>query len=264
MRTDEAQIEASMGTNISVVVITKNEEKNIRACLESILWADEIIVIDSFSVDATVAIAKEYTDKVIQRQWPGMVGPQRNFGLDLVNSQWILFLDADERVPPELKEELLAVTEGANGSALAGARIPRKNYFFGKWLKCSYPNYTSRFLRKGAGRYNEVAGGGFDTLLFTDGAVAKLKHPLIHMTGETLSQRIRKLDFDSSLQADEKFSAGQPVGNAELFFHPLLAFFKVYFFKKGFLDGVDGFIYACLASFSTFLKYAKLWEKKAR
>lgn len=253
-----------MATNISAVVITKNEEKNIRECLESLKWADEIIVIDSFSEDATVAIAKEYTDKIVLREWPGMVGPQRNFGLEMTANKWVLFMDADERVTEELKAELIEITSSSDADKIAGARIPRKNFFFGKWLRCSYPNYTSRFLRKGAGRYNEAAGGGFDTLLFADGAVSKLRHPLIHMTGETLSQRIRKLDFDSTLQADEKFSARQAVGLAELFFHPVIAFFKVYIFKKGFVDGIDGYVYACLASFSTFLKYAKLWEKKRR
>lgn len=250
-----------MGNNLSVVVITKNEEANITECLESVKWADEIVVIDSFSQDATVSLALKYTDAVVQKEWPGMVGTQRNVGLDLVKSDWVLFLDADERVTGALKKEVLALIESGSASNLAGARLPRKNYFFGKWLRCSYPNYTSRLLHRGAGRYNEIAGGGFDTLVFADAPIQKLKHPLVHMTGETLAQRIRKLDFDSSLQADEKYGAGQTVGGLSMLFNPLLAFIRIFFFKRGFRDGTDGFVYAVLASFSTFLKYAKLWEK---
>lgn len=250
-----------MGTNLAVVVITKNEEANICDCLESVKWADEIVVVDSFSDDATVPLALKYTESVVQRAWPGMVGTQRNVGLELTKADWILFLDADERVTDELKAELLALTSTANAGKLAGARIPRKNYFLGKWLRCSYPDYTSRLLYRGGGRYNEVAGGGFDTLLFAGAPVPKLTHPLIHMTGESLAQRVKKLDFDSTLQAEEKFRAGQSVGGVMMTLHSLLAFVRVYFFKKGFLDGTDGLIYAAFASFSTFVKYAKLWEK---
>lgn len=251
-----------MGSDVSVVVITKNEQANIVACLESVTWAEEILVVDSFSDDQTVPLSLRYTDKVLQRAWPGMVGPQRNFGLDRVGSRWVLFLDADERVSAELREEILALVHSAGEGTLAGASLPRKNYFFGKWLKCSYPNYTSRLLRRGAGRYNEVPGAGFDTLLFT-GKVAKLRHPLIHMTGESLAQRVRKLDFDSTLQADEKFRAGRSTSGPAICFHGVLAFFKIFIIKRGFLDGVDGFVYAVLAAFSTFLKYAKLRELKS-
>jgi (heptosyl)LPS beta-1,4-glucosyltransferase len=249
-----------MGNRVSVVLITKNEEANVAACLESVRWADEIVVIDSLSDDATVAISLRYTDKVLQRAWPGMVGPQRNVGLELTSSAWVLFLDADERVTEELRDEILSLVNSPDEATWAGAMIPRKNYFFGKWLKCSYPNYTSRLLRKGDGRYNEEPGRGFDTMLFSGKPVKKLKHPMIHMTGETLAVRVRKLDFDSSLQADEKCRAGQDAGVFALCGHGLLAFFKIFIFKRGFLDGVDGLIYAVFAAFSTFLKYAKLRE----
>lgn len=252
------------GNGVSVVVITKNEAANIAACLESVAWADEIIVVDSFSDDDTVPISLRYTDRVVQRAWPGMVGPQRNFGLDLTAGTWVLFMDADERVTQELKEEILSLVQSPDAPTLAGAMLPRKNFFFGKWLRCTYPNYTSRLLRKGGGRYNEVPGGGFDTLIFGAQPVRKLKHPLLHMTGETLAQRVRKLDFDSSLQADEKLRAGQRAGGLAMCGHGILAFFKVFIGKRGFLDGVDGVVYAVLAAFSTFLKYAKLRELHSR
>lgn len=245
---------------ISVVIITKNEEKNIAPCLESVCWANEIIVIDSFSTDQTVAIARTFTDKVYQYEWPGMVGTQRNIGLDLSSSPWVLFLDADERVTDKLKAELLEVVISTETSSLGAGEIPRKNYFFGQWLKCSYPNYTRRFLKKGAGRYNERPGFGFDSLLVNNGSIHRFRNPLEHLTSETLAQRIKKIDFDSSLQASEKFRAGKTANFCHLLFNPLMNFVRIYFFKKGVFEGIPGFLYAGLASFNTFLKYAKLWE----
>jgi glycosyltransferase involved in cell wall biosynthesis len=250
-----------LGSGISVVVITLNEEKNIGDCLEAVRWADERIVVDSFSTDATVAIAQERGARVLQRKWPGMVGTQRNVGLDAVAGEWVLFLDADERVTPALREELLrTVQEGA----VIGGRIPRRNFFFGRWIRCTWPDLTSRFVRKGFGRYNEVAGKGFDAMVFGDGTVRDLRSPLDHLTGETLTQRLRKLDFDTTLQADEKFRAGQTVTFANLVLSAPFAFARNYLLKRGFLDGWPGFVYACLAAFNTFMKYAKLWELRSR
>jgi len=250
-----------MSDSLSVVIITKNEEKNIVACLDSVRWAKERIVIDSFSSDSTVALAEPRAEHVIQRPWPGMVGPQRNAGLDLATGDWVLFLDADERVTPELQAELAAFLAGSDANQIAAAAVPRRNYFFGRWLRCSYPDYTMRLLRRDSGsRYNETPGRGFDTLL-AQGPTIRLRQPMVHLTGESMAMRIRKIDFDSGLQADEKFLAGQRATLATLIAKPLLAFLKVYFLKRGILDGVRGLIFAALASFNTFAKYAKLWEK---
>lgn len=249
-----------MSNNITVVIITKNEEHNIADCLKCVEWADEIIVIDSYSDDKTVPIALKYTPKVVQKVWPGMVGTQRNIGLDLANSEWLLFLDADERVTAQLQDEILRIINSDNAHNLVGGDIPRKNFFFGRWIRSSYPNYTRRFLRKGFGRYNEIPGKGFDTLILDKDNIHRFESPLLHLTGETLSQRLRKLDFDSGLQAGEKFKAGQKAGWKELVLNPVHAFVRLYLFKGGVRDGIPGFIYACLHAFSTFMKYAKLWE----
>jgi glycosyltransferase involved in cell wall biosynthesis len=219
-------------------------------------------VVDSFSEDDTLSIARQHSRVVVQSKWPGMVGAQRNVGLDMATSPWVLFLDADERVTEELQGELHRFVRRDDAILFAGGEIPRKNYFFGKWLKSSYPDFTRRLLRRGAGRFNETPGRGFDTLLFSDGSVFRFRGPLIHWTGETLAQRMRKLDFDTTLQAEEKFRAGKRVPFLGLLVNPLLAFLRVYFLKKGFLDGSRGFVYACLVSFNTFMKYAKLWEKR--
>jgi glycosyltransferase involved in cell wall biosynthesis len=251
---------ATMG--ISVVIITKDEERNIAPCLESVRWADELIVIDSFSADQTVAIARTFTDRVFQHEWPGMVGTQRNIGLDLSSFPWVLFLDADERVTDKLKAELLEFVGSAEAESLGAGEMPRKNYFFGKWLKCSYPNYTRRLLKKGAGRYNEQPGLGFDSLLINNGSIHRFSNPLEHLTSETLSQRLKKIEFDSSLQASEKFRAGNTATFSNLLFNPLMNFIKIYIIKRGLLEGIPGFLYAALTSFNTFLKYAKLWESR--
>lgn len=248
-----------MKNSVTVIVITKNEEKNIAACLDCVTWADEIIVIDSFSDDRTVQIAREYTSTVIQTAWPGMVGTQRNVGLDIAQSEWLLFLDADERVTDELRNEIIALINTDN-SHVVGGDIPRKNFFFGQWIRSSYPNYTRRFLKKGAGSYNEDPGKGFDAMMLDSGIIHRFKAPLLHLTGESLQLRVRKLDFDSTLQAGEKFRAGQKAGWKEVVLNPLHAFVRLYVLKGGFRDGIRGFIYACLQSFSTFMKYAKLWE----
>lgn len=250
-----------MGSGISVVVITLNEERNIAACLEAVRWADEVVVVDSFSADATVAIARERGARVIQRAWPGMVGTQRNVGLGAVTGDWVLFLDADERVTPALRDELI---RAAAQGGIVGGRIPRKNYFFGRWLRCTWPDLTSRFVRKGLGRYNEEAGKGFDAMIFGDGTVRDFASPLEHLTGETLAQRLRKLDFDTTLQAGEKHRAGRSATFANLVFSPPVAFFRTYVLKRGFLDGWAGFIFSWLYAFNTFMKYAKLWELRAR
>ena len=250
----------NMNTSLSIVVITKNEEKHILACLDSVAWAQELIVVDSFSDDATVALAKTRTDHVIQRQWPGMVGPQRNAGLDLATGDWVLFLDADERVTPELHVELLAFIQRPDAGGIAAVAIPRRNYFFGRWLRSSYPDYTVRLLRRDSGsRFNEVPGRGFDSLI-ANGPVIRFGRPLEHLTSETIAVRIRKIDFDSGMQADEKHRSGQQASLAALTVKPLMAFMKIYFLKRAILDGVRGLIYAVMAAFSTFAKYAKLWE----
>lgn len=251
-----------MGSGICVVVITLNEEKNIADCLDAVRWADEVVVVDSFSADATVSIARARGARLIQARWPGMVGTQRNVGLDAVSGEWVLFLDADERVTPALRDELQRMA--ASGGSFIGGRIPRRNFFFGRWLRCTWPDLTSRFVKRGHGRYNEVAGKGFDAMVFGAGAVRDLLHPLDHLTGETLTQRMRKLDFDSSLQAGEKFRAGQSANFANLVISAPVAFVRTYFLKRGFLDGYAGFIFSCLAAFNTFMKYAKLWELRPR
>jgi glycosyltransferase involved in cell wall biosynthesis len=224
-------------------------------------WARELVVIDSFSDDATVALARTRTNHVIQRSWPGMVGPQRNAGLDQTTSDWVLFLDADERITPELQAEISAFLDSPEAGVVAAVAIPRRNYFFGRWLRCSYPDYTWRLLRRNSGsRYNEIPGRGFDSLV-ANGPVIRFRQPMTHLTGETIAMRIRKIDFDSSLQADEKFLAGHHASLTSMVTKPVLAFLKIYFLKRGIFDGAHGFIFAVLASFNTFAKYAKLWEK---
>ncbi len=137
---------------VSAVVITKDEERNIAACLESLKWSDEIIVVDACSTDRTVDIAKGFTDRVYVRPWPGY-GPQKNFAIDQAHATWILVLDADERVTDELQDEIRQVLQAGPSPELAGFEVPRRNYFYGQWIRGGgiYPDYQLRLFRRSAG-----------------------------------------------------------------------------------------------------------------
>jgi glycosyltransferase involved in cell wall biosynthesis len=143
--------------SIAAVVITKDEERNIGPCLESLRWTDEIIVVDACSGDRTVEIARQYTDRLFVRAWPGF-GPQKNFGIDKTNADWVLVVDADERVTEPLQKEILALLRTGPPADVAGFEIPRRNYFYGKWIRGGgiYPDYQLRLFRRSAGRYDDV------------------------------------------------------------------------------------------------------------
>src|SRR6266540_4425302 len=140
---------------IATITITKNEEKNIRACLESLKWVDEVIVVDAESSDRTVELAKAYTPKVFVRRWPGY-GLQKNFAMAQATADWILIVDADERVSPELRNEIEAVLKGV--PSVSAYRVPRRNYYYGRWIRGAgqYPDRQLRLMRRGQGRYNDL------------------------------------------------------------------------------------------------------------
>jgi (heptosyl)LPS beta-1,4-glucosyltransferase len=245
---------------ITAVLITKNEEKNVRDCLDSVRWCDEIVLVDSLSADRTCEIGREFTDKVIGRPWPGICGAQRNVGLDAASGDWVLMIDADERITPELREELLSFSKAPG--RYAGALIPRKNYFFGRWMRHGgcYPDRQMRFFLRDRCRYNEETGKGFDTP-FLDGEPKPLDAPMLHYTGQTIADRIRKTGFDADLQAREKFRRSRKaVGAADLLFRPMAAFFKTFVSQGGWKDGIEGFIFAVLSAFHNFAKYAMVRE----
>ncbi|OIP39279.1 hypothetical protein AUJ95_05745 [Candidatus Desantisbacteria bacterium CG2_30_40_21] len=242
--------------NISVIIITHNEEKNILACLSSVKWADEIVVVDAFSTDNTKKLAEEFGAKVFQVKWQGY-GKQKNYALSLANGDWILSLDADERITPELAEEIQTVMPH---SQMDGYQISRKAYFLGKWIRHSgwYPDYCLRLFRKDKARFVEKPVHEFVEL---DGKMDQLKGVLLHYTDTCLEHYLHKLCCYTTLAADELAAKNKKASLGDIIIRPSFIFVKMYVLKKGWMDGMHGFILAVLSSFYVFVKYAKLWEK---
>lgn len=243
---------------ISVCIICFNEERNIRDCLESVKWADEIIVVDSFSTDRTVEIAREYTDKVVQRKWPGHV-EQKNVALEMAGCDWALSVDADERVSPELREQIQAVLDGKGDPNVAGYEMPRKTFYLGRWITHGgwYPDRKLRLVRRGRAKW---AGTNPHDHLYADGPTARLSGDLYHYTYRDISDHLRAIDGFTTISAEELRKKGKRFVLFHMLFNPPFKFLRMYFLRLGFLDGIPGWVVALLGSYYVFLKYAKLWE----
>lgn len=243
---------------LSVVVLTLNEEANIGPCLESVRWADELLVLDSGSTDRTQAIARDYTPHILQVEWKGY-GGTRNLGLDRARGDWILWLDADERVPEELGREIRAVVAGG-GTDAAAYDVARRAYFLGKWIRhCGwYPGRVTRLFRRGSARFNDAR---VHEQLVVEGRVEPLRNDLLHYTDPDLEHYFRKFNRYTTLAAEELHAAGRKAGAWDLSVRPLFAFLKMYLLRLGVLDGLHGFILCVLSAAYVFTKYAKLWER---
>ena len=244
--------------SITVVIITQDEEQNIAECLESVKWADETIVVDACSTDRTVAIAKSYTDHVYVRTWPGY-GPQKNFGIDQATSDWILIVDADERVTAPLREEIGQLMKAGPPADVGGYEIPRRNYFYGRWIQGGgiSPDYQLRLFRRTAGRYDDVL---LHERFQLTGHVARLSLPLDHHSMPTIGHHVRKMMRYTTLGAQEKLKTSSQVTAMDLGGNHLGTIAKTYLLRGGFRDGVCGLIVAMFAGMHTFVKYAKAWE----
>ncbi|MGH1363830.1 MAG: glycosyltransferase family 2 protein [Calditrichia bacterium] len=241
---------------ISATVITFNEEKNIRRCLESVKWADEIIVIDSHSKDNTVQIAREYTDKVIQRDWPGHI-QQKNFARETASNNWIFSLDADEEVSPELRESILSAQK--SGFPCGGYHLARKVYYLGKWINHSgwYPDYKVRLFDR---RKASWGGTNPHDRIEINSATEFLSGDLYHYSYENVSAHIQTINNFTTISAEELQKKGKRATLSKLLLNPFFKFIKSFLIKKGFLDGTVGLTIALSGSFYVFLKYLKLWE----
>lgn len=247
-----------MQPTIACVVITKNEERNIADCLVSARWADELIVVDAESSDKTVELARASGAKVFVRPWPGF-GLQKNFGMAQASSDWILILDADERVTEELRGEVRTCLDQWKPGAHVAYRIPRRNFFYGAWVRRAgvYPDYQVRLFRRGAAHYNDVA---VHENLLVEGEIGTLAGHLDHYTERRIQDHFKKFGLYTTLAAQEKAKKVRTVGWIDLVFRPLVVFGKTYLLKQGFRDGVHGLIVCVFASMYTFVKYAKLWD----
>jgi len=242
---------------LSVCVITANEEERLRSCLESVAWADEIVVVDAESSDKTVVIAREFTDRVLVRSWPGFAG-QKNFALDQARGDWILSLDADEQVTPELRHEIERVLR-LDGPAI-GYAVPRRNIFWGQWVRHGrlYPDWQLRLFRRGRGRFVDLP---VHESVRVEGPVGRLDAPLLHASYRDLSDCLARFDRYATLAAEDLAERGRRVGPADLVFRPLGRFLSMYVLHRGFLDGWRGFVLASLYAHYVFVRSVKAWEK---
>lgn len=241
-------------TRLSVVVITKDEEDNIRRCLNSVHFADEIIVIDSGSTDQTVAIAESYQAKVFCPDWQGF-GPAKQAGVEKAGGDWILSIDADEEVTPELASEIESTI--ANDNGICGYYFKRKTKFLGKWiLHCGwYPDYVLRLFQRQRGSFDNAI---VHEKVVTNGPVDYLKSELLHYSYPDLEHYLKKFNRYTTLGAEEAFRKGRKAKLTDIVFKPVASFVKHYFLKQGFRDGLEGFVLSSLSSMSVMIKYAKL------
>ena len=243
---------------VACVVITKNEEANIQDCLKSAQWTNELIVIDAESRDQTVEFARACGAKVFVRPWLGF-GLQKNFGMAQASSDWILILDADERVTEELRGEVRMRLERWRPGAPVAYRIPRRNFFYGAWVRGGgvYPDYQVRLFRRGKAQYNDVA---VHENLIVDGEIGTVAGHLDHYTERRIHDHFKKFGLYTTLAAQEKGKRVRTVGWTDLVVRPLVVWVKTYGLKQGYRDGVRGLIVCVFASMYTFVKYAKLWD----
>lgn len=239
---------------LSVVIITKNEEHNIRRCLESVKWADEIILIDSKSTDKTVEIAVEYGAKIFTIEWKGY-GPAKQEGVNNASGEWILSIDADEEVTPELAVEIkkcLAADEGFDGYL-----INRHTNFMGKWINhCGwYPNYLLRLFRQGTGNFNDAV---IHEKVEISGKTRELKSELLHYSYSNLEDYLERLNQYSTIGAEVALKSGKKAGNFDIVFRPIISFIDHFLTHQGFQDGIEGFIISAMSSMAVMAKYVKL------
>jgi len=241
---------------ISVIIITLNEEDNIRRCLESVKWADEIIIVDSGSTDKTKTICSEYTDNFFERAWTGF-GDQKNFALSKATKSWILSIDADEEVTMDLQEEIR--NKITNNQDIMGYRIPRLTNFFGKFIRYSgwYPDYVLRLARR---EKTSFSNDLVHEKMITDGPIKKISNHLLHYSFKDISTQIDKVQTYSSSSALMMFKANKKISWFSVFLKTFFSFVKPFILRFGFLDGVHGLLIAVFSSINTFLKYAKLKE----
>lgn len=242
---------------ISACITAGNEEEKIAACLKSLSWCDEVIVVDSFSKDRTVEIAKRYATRVEQHEWGGYIA-QKNYIRQLAKYPWIFFVDADEVVSDGLRKEIEEMFEKGVGDT-AGFQMPRMVWYLGKWIRHGewYPDLKMRLFRKDRG-YS--AGEEPHDRVVVDGPVHTFRNPLYHFTYDNMVDHLNTLNRFSTISAQQKAKHGKRVGLTALLFRPWWRFFRGYVLQRGFLDGMAGLIVACLSGYGVFIKYAKLYE----
>lgn len=240
--------------NISVVIITKNEEKNIRRCLESVKWADEIVLIDSQSTDRTTAIVSEFGARIYSPVWRGY-GAAKREGVDRARGRWVLSIDADEVVTAGLATEIRQVI--SNGSDLNGYYVVRRTNFLGRWiLHCGwYPDHVLRLFKKSEGNFNDAV---IHERAVVNEPIGYLKGEILHYSYPTMELYLEKSNHYTTVGAREAFRKGKRAGFFAIVIKPLGSFIRHYIIKQGFRDGLEGFVLSVLSSVAVLVKYLKL------
>ncbi len=246
---------------ISAVILVKNEEKNILDCLESVSWVDEIIVVDDYSSDRTIDVVKNYSSKVktYKNNLNGNFSAQRNFALAKTTKDWVLFIDADERISKELREEInTLLIEEKNNSKYKGFYIPRRDYMWGKALK--HGEMGNIMLLRLAKRDAGIWHGKVHEQWLVDGNTKELEENINHYPHQTINEFLMEINFYTTIRAKELFDQKINVSLLDIFLYPKAKFLVNFIFKQGFLDGIQGLIVAILMSFHSYLVRAKLWS----
>ncbi|MEK7605469.1 MAG: glycosyltransferase family 2 protein [Patescibacteria group bacterium] len=246
---------------ISAVVLVKNQEGQLKDCLDSLKWCDEIVVIDDDSTDYSVEVAKNMGAKVYTRSLRGNFSQQRNYALEKVKNDWVLFVDADERVSPELSEEIYQQTSQFLTS-VNGFLIPRVDYLWGRRLRFGETK-SSKFLRLARKDKGEWVGQVHEQWKVI-GNTATFKNSLSHYPHQTIREFLSEINFYSTLRAQELHSQKKSVTKLEILLYPLGKLFYNYFLRLGFLDGVPGLLVCFMMSFHSFLVRGKLWQLNQR
>jgi glycosyltransferase involved in cell wall biosynthesis len=248
---------ANSQATVSAIVVCFNEEDRIADCLESVRWCDEIVVVDSFSTDRTAEICRRYADRFVQQEWAGY-RDQKAFAHSLATRDWVLVVDADERVTLELRQEIIDALN-RDGQAYAGYAVPRLVYFLRRWWRRGgwYPDYGVRLFRR-----ERATWGGTDPHeeIIVDGRICRLKNPLHHYSYRNIDDHIQRINRYTSISSRELKKEGERWRRSDALLRPAVRFIRFYILERGFLEGFAGFYVALTAAFYVYLKYAKLWE----
>ncbi len=245
---------------VTVTIITRDESANLAGALESVGWADEIVVVDAESSDDTAGIARRFTPRVIVREWPGYVA-QKNFAAEQACHDWILSLDADERVTPALAEEIRRLLVAAPTEA--GFRVPRASFYLGRWIRSTdwYPDLQLRLYDRRRARWD---GRYVHESVKADGPVGRLRGELLHSPYRDISHHVQTIDRYTTLAARQACERGARASIADVAVRPPLAFLRNYLLRLGIRDGQAGLVVSLLNSYYVLLKFAKLWELSRR
>lgn len=244
-----------MPERLSAVIITRNAAAQLDACLESVRFADEILIVDSGSTDATREIAQRHNARVLHQDWLGY-GRQKQFAVEQAANDWVLCLDADERVGAPLAHRIQEALRKPDRYAYD---MPRCNRFMGRWLRHGegYPDPNLRLFHRGHARWSDDP---IHEHVVTTEAVGRLDGDLLHETETTLAEYLEKQNRYTTLQAERLHAAGKRIGAARLVLSPLGRFIKFYLLRRGFLDGVPGLVHISIGCMNSFMKYAKLMQ----